>query len=98
MAMAKDPHIAPLPRSIAGWLAITIAAAALGGCQSAMYSGNPDEFSGSVTPQYGPGTYEPPAKVGRNEVEPRPEATVQEHQYEYRGGRDPVTGRAKTQI
>jgi hypothetical protein len=74
---------------------------ALGGCQSPMYSGVPDDqFTGSIAPSYAPGTYEPPSKVGRAEEEdhePMPTARA-EPQYEYRGGRDPVTGRAKTQL
>jgi len=79
-----------------------LAAMALGGCQSAMYSGTPEDMSGSVAPAYGPDTYEPPYQVGgakeggaadQKEAEQSPDG-----QYVYRGGRDPVTGRAKTQM
>jgi hypothetical protein len=82
-------------------LAAALAAAlALGGCQSPMYSGTPDDsYSQSVAPKYAPGTYEPPYGVGgqRDEEEPAQEWSA-EQKYEYRGGRDPATGRAKTQM
>lgn len=73
--------------------------ATLSGCQSPMYGGA-DEMTGSVA---GP-TY----KVG-GRPEAEEEADPAEHsaadasvdrdsQYEYRGGRDPITGKAKTQM
>lgn len=88
-------------------LAITLGAALLcAGCQSPMYSGMPEEdFSRSAASAYAPGTYEPPYQVGRHGEEDLEEeevaAPVQaevEQKYQYRGGRDPVTGRAKTQM
>ena len=71
---------------------------ALGGCQSPMYSGTPDDtYSYSVAPAYDP------SYVGRNapadETEPtQQQAWTAEQKYEYRGGRDPVSGRANTQL
>ena len=82
------------------------AAVACAGCQSPMYSGMPEEdFSRGTAPTYAPGTYEPPYQVGgqaaeeqeEDEVAPPVQAEV-EQKYQYRGGRDPVTGRAKTQM
>lgn len=77
----------------------------LGGCQSPMYSGTPDDMGASIAPDYAPGTYEPPAKVGgqydADEETASPQADQSAEQgkrYEYRGGRDPITGRAKTQM
>jgi hypothetical protein len=79
-----------------------VAAMALGGCASTMSSGTPDDVSGaSIAPSYAPGTYEPPYQVGAQRGEEMPPAAQEraaEQKYEYRGGRDPVTGRAKTQI
>lgn len=102
--MNAQPNSRP-SRTIAVVVGCAIAALALGGCQSPMYSGVPDDaMSASIAPSYSPGTYEPPAKVGRayddeeSEPEPAPTAHVDERQYEYRGGRDPITGRAKTQL
>jgi hypothetical protein len=76
---------------------------ALGGCASTMSSGTPDDaYSASIAPSYGPGTYEAPYQVGaQGEEEEQPasaQAWAAEQKYEYRGGRDPVTGRAKTQM
>ena len=88
---------------IATALIVAATCMALGGCQSPMYSGVPDDqFTGSIAPAYSPGTYEPPAKIGRaEEAEPDgPEVAVDQAQphYVYRGGRDPITGKAKTQL
>jgi hypothetical protein len=76
---------------------------ALGGCASTMSSGTPDDaYGASIAPSYAPGTYEPPYQVGaQRDEEEQPEsaqAWTAEQKYEYRGGRDPVTGRAKTQM
>jgi hypothetical protein len=76
---------------------------ALGGCQSPMYAGSPDDGA-SLAPIYAPGTYEPPydqrSNVGRGAEEKPSQSDVSApaEAYEYRGGRDPVTGRAKTQM
>lgn len=79
---------------------VLISGALLGGCQSPMYSGAND-MSGSVA--------EPPYKVGgkpdqadddadtASEAEPG-SSDAEGRQYEYRGGRDPITGKAKTQM
>lgn len=72
-------------------------ALALGGCQSPMYSGTPDDtYSYSVAPAYDP------SYVGRNaqadEAESTQQAWTAEQKYEYRGGRDPTSGRANTQL
>ena len=79
-----------------------VAALALGGCASTMSSGTPDDaHSASIAPGYAPGIYEPPYQVGaqRDEEEhPAAQEWAAEQKYEYRGGRDPVTGRAKTQM
>jgi len=93
------------PRALV--LALSVSAAiACAGCQSPMYSGAPEEeFSRSPAPDYAPDTYEPPYQVGRqsdqqaNEEDGEPPAqTEAEQKYQYRGGRDPVTGRAETQM
>jgi uncharacterized protein YceK len=71
------------------------AALALGGCASTMSSGTPDDAYGASS--YAP----PPYQVGaQRDEEERPAAQewTAEQKYEYRGGRDPVTGRAKTQM
>ena len=79
-------------------LAALFAALALGGCQSPMYSGTPDDmgYSYSVAPSADP------SYVGRNETadeaQPADQSWTAEKQYEYRGGRDPSTGRATTQL
>jgi hypothetical protein len=78
-------------------LATTLAVAlAVGGCQSPMYSGTPDDMS-AVAPSYQGRSY-----VGRSErvdeQQPAEENWTAEQKYEYRGGRDPVTGRANTQM
>ncbi len=61
-----------------------------------MYSGTPDDMS-AVPPSYQERSY-----VGRNvqgeEQQPAEEPSTAEQKYEYRGGRDPVTGRANTQM
>jgi hypothetical protein len=63
-----------------------------------MYSGTPDDtVSYSVAPAYDP------SYVGRkapaDEAEPaQQQAWTAEQKYEYRGGRDPVSGRANTQM
>jgi hypothetical protein len=79
-----------------------LAALALGGCASTMSSGTPDDaYSASVTPGYASRTYEPPYQVGAQrdeEEQPAAQEWTAEQKYEYRGGRDPVTGRAKTQM
>lgn len=79
--------------------AMLVAALALGGCQSPLYSGTADDIgaSRSVAPA------SDPSYVGRNETaDEAPPADESppagEEQYEYRGGRDPATGRASTQI
>ena len=78
--------------------ATLLAALALGGCQSPMYSGTPDDMS-AVSPSYQERSY-----VGRNEQAgeqqraPAEETWTAEQKYEYRGGRDPVSGRANTQL
>lgn len=82
-------------RSIALFAAL-LGAAFLGGCQSPMYSGTPDD-TGSVTAPVSGETYDPPAKVGRSAEEPEA-SSDDDRQYEYRGGRDPITGRAQTQM
>ena len=68
---------------------------ALGGCQSPMHSGTSDTYSYSVAPSH-------PSYVGGNAAaraaEPAQQAWTSEQKYEYRGGRDPVSGRASTQI
>lgn len=73
-----------------------LAALSLGGCQSPMYSGTPDDMS-AVPPSYQERSY-----IGRNEQadeqQPAEEPSTAERKYEYRGGRDPVTGRANTQM
>jgi hypothetical protein len=82
-------------------LAMVVAVAAtlaLGGCASTMSSGTPDDaYSASIAPN----NYERPYQVGAQrdaeEEAPAQEWTA-EQKYEYRGGRDPVTGRAKTQM
>ena len=78
-------------------LAATLAVAlAVGGCQSPMYSGTSDDMS-AVAPRYQWRSY-----VGRSEradeQQPAEENWTAEQKYEYRGGRDPVTGRANTQL
>jgi hypothetical protein len=85
--------------------ALVIAAAAalaLGGCASTMSSGTPDDaYRASIAPSYAPGTYEPPYQVGAQrdeEQQPAAQEWEAEQKYEYRGGRDPVTGRARTQM
>ena len=79
-----------------------VAALALGGCASTMSSGTPDDaYSASIAPSYAPGTYEPPYQVGAQrdeEEQPAAQEWTAEQKYEYRGGRDPVTGRARTQM
>jgi hypothetical protein len=80
----------------------TVAALALGGCASTMSSGTPDDaYRASISPSYAPGTYEPPYQVGAQrdeEKQPAAQEWAAEQKYEYRGGRDPLTGRAKTQM
>jgi hypothetical protein len=79
-------------------LAAAALCAGLGGCESAMYGGTPDDMSAAIA--------QPPYQVGGisneepEEVQSAPErhASDEGRQYEYRGGRDPVTGRAKTQM
>jgi hypothetical protein len=79
-------------------LAALFAALALGGCQSPMYSGTPDDMSYS----YAVPPPADPSYVGRNEAAdeaaPADQSWTAEKQYEYRGGRDPSTGRATTQL
>jgi hypothetical protein len=79
-------------------LAALFAALALGGCQSPMYSGTPDDMSHS----YSVAPTSNPAYVGRHEAadnaEPADQFWTADKQYEYRGGRDPSTGRATTQL
>jgi hypothetical protein len=83
-------------------VAAAVAALALGGCASTMSSGTPDDaHSASIAPGYAPGIYEPPYQVGAQrdeEEQPAAQEWAAEQKYEYRGGRDPVTGRAKTQM
>ena len=79
-------------------LAALFAALALGGCQSPMYSGTPDDMSYS----YSVAPTSDPSYVGRNDAaddaQPADQAWTAEQQYEYRGGRDPSTGRANTRL
>jgi outer membrane biogenesis lipoprotein LolB len=79
-----------------------VAALALGGCASTMSSGTPDDaYSASIAPSHAPGTYEAPYQVGAQrdeEEQPAAQEWTAEQKYEYRGGRDPVTGRARTQM
>lgn len=82
-------------------LATVLASGALlGGCQSPMYSGAND-MGGSVA--------EPAYKVGGKPDQADDDADAASQagqgssdaagrQYEYRGGRDPITGKAKTQM
>lgn len=99
--MAYAIHITRL-RNFA--LAATVASAtAMGGCASQMYGGTPSDMGASMTSPYAPGTYEPPYQVGAAaQVEEQPHEQdpqwTAEQKYEYRGGRDPVTGRARTQM
>jgi hypothetical protein len=75
--------------------AVLFCAVALGGCQSPMYSGTPEDMSYAVAPSYDP------SYVGRSdktEGQPAEQAWSAEQKYEYRGGRDPVTGRANSQM
>lgn len=78
--------------------ALLFAVVALGGCQSPLYSGTPDTVGDSrlVAPA------SDPSYVGRNEAadaaQPADQPPSGEEQYEYRGGRDPATGRASTQL
>jgi hypothetical protein len=76
--------------------ATLISALALGGCQSPMYSGTPDDMNYGVAPSSSP------SYVGRNEKtgegQSADEAWTAEKKYEYRGGRDPITGRANSQM
>jgi hypothetical protein len=79
-------------------LAALFAAVALGGCQSPMYSGTPDDMSYS----YAVAPTADPSYVGRKETaddaQPADQSWTAEQKYEYRGGRDPSTGRANTQL
>jgi hypothetical protein len=83
-------------------VAATAGALALGGCASAMSSGTPDDaYSASIAPTNAQGNYEPPYRVGAQREEEEQQGAqdwAAEQKYEYRGGRDPVTGRAKTQM
>ena len=95
-----DKSIVYLRRS--ALVVAAVAALALGGCASAMSSGTPDDASSaSIAPGYAPGTYAPPYQVGAQrdeEEQPASQEWTAEQKYEYRGGRDPITGRAKTQM
>jgi len=79
-------------------LAALVGALALGGCQSPMYSGTPDDMSYS----YAVAPTSDPSYVGRKEAaddaQPTDQSWTAEQQHEYRGGRDPSTGRANTQL
>ena len=102
-------HFFDITRSFYKAPTLTIAlcvAVACAGCQSPMYSGTAEDgFGRGPAPAYSPGTYEPPYQVGgrseeqseEEEVEPPVQAEA-DQKYQYRGGRDPVTGRAKTQM
>jgi hypothetical protein len=86
-----------------GALVVAAAAAlALGGCASTMSSGTPDDtYSASIAPSDAPGPYQPPYQVGAQrdeEEQPASQEWTAEQKYEYHGGRDPITGRAKTQM
>lgn len=73
--------------------AALLGAAVVAGCQSPMYSGTPDDMSaGHQDRSYVGG--EPEADA----APPRSASPTREQDYEYRGGRDPVTGRAKTRM
>ncbi len=80
--------------------AVAISALSFGGCASPMYSGTPDDTSNpAIAPAYAPGAYEPPYQVGaRRDEDEQPAEWTAEQKFEYRGGRDPVTGRAKQQM
>ena len=81
-------------------LAMIVAVAgtlALGGCASTMSSGTPDDVYGaSIAPSYAP-PYQVGAQ-GDEEESASAQVWTAEQKYKYRGGRDPVTGRAKTQM
>ncbi|CAN1723202.1 Lipoprotein [Hyphomicrobium sp. 1Nfss2.1] len=80
-------------------IAALVASLTLGGCQSPMYSGTPDDMSGSIAPAHSPDTYEPPAKVGGTDQQEAEQQIPQDDaKYEYRGGRDPITGKAEKQM
>jgi hypothetical protein len=79
---------------------VVCAAAAAGGCAGPMYAGAPDDLYYSAAPPsqrsyvgaddaYDDAEYDQPAAT---------EDWAQETRYEYRGGRDPATGRAKKQL
>ncbi|KAB2941541.1 MAG: hypothetical protein K8F92_11520 [Hyphomicrobium sp.] len=77
--------------SVSSLAAAFLGALVLAGCQSPMYSRTPDDMNAP---------YQDRSYVGGQPTEERPlEASPDaEQEYEYRGGRDPVTGRAKTQM
>jgi hypothetical protein len=76
-----------------GLAAALLACLALAGCQSPMYSGTLDDLS----PSHRDRSYIGAEPQAAEEHEPDARPTT-EQQYEYRGGRDPVTGRARTQM
>ena len=87
------------PKVSIALIAAGLASLALGGCQSPMYSGTPEYMSASVAPAYSPDTYEPPARVGRTDQdEPEQQVSQDDAKYVYRGGRDPITGKAEKQM
>lgn len=99
MGFPMTDHRKSRPRASIVLIAAALASLALGGCQSPMYSGTPDDMSGSIAPAYSPDTYEPPAKVGRADQDETEQQVPQDDtKYVYRGGRDPITGKAEKQM
>lgn len=89
--MAQSIANSQLVRGATTLAALLLVTLALGGCQSPMYSGTPDDMS-----------VQERSYIGRNEhadqQQPTEELWTAEQRYEYRGGRDPVTGRANRQM
>ena len=71
---------------------------ALGGCQSPMYSGTPDDMSATRWRPASRSLLRRPQRSRPTRTKPADQAWTAEQKYEYRGGRDPVTGRANTQM
>jgi hypothetical protein len=69
---------------------VALSSLALAGCQSPLYSGTPDDLNAPLTDR---------SYVGRGtDADDPPSPPADAPRYEYRGGRDPATGRAKTQM
>jgi len=77
------------------------AAVMMGGCAGPMYAGQPDEMYYSA-PRSDERSYVGgdmrDEEVGYDDEQPVTDAAPHEPQYEYRGGRDPITGKAKTRL